>query len=628
MLLQFTNNMNFPNQTRLIVLVFQKGDDLIDAINHMMSFLTAVVSSRYPTTNNQLRNSSNLRQQATIDNGRVTLQLIKGIQTSFAAGTLRTYTSGASGNNSRKQRAVIYCNCKGKGHMSKHYTYDSDCDEINSAKVALMENLSHYGLDNLAEVAIQNSNSPIQQDALILSVIDQLKPQVLNCTKINLDNKSVNDTLTAELERYKDQDRILKEGQNVDLKSKDNGSDSCALSNSMNSPKPTPSSRPTKVEVPKERPKVSMDQIKKELEEIETINIELDHRVTKLIAENDHLKQTYKQLYDSIKSLRIRSKEKCDDLINQVNLMSAKNSDLNASLQQKVLEFKAVKDNIRKLKEKSLLDDAVTSHPIDLKLLKVDVALLAPKLQNNRITHSDYLKHTQKETVTLREIVEHRRSLNPLNTYLDLRKTVKRKVWKPTGKVFTNIGYIWRPTGRTFTKVRNECPLTMITTPAEVPLRKPIALEKHAESTGSPSSTTVNQDAPSPSNSQTTPEPKSSIIPNDVEDDNHNLNIAHMNNDPFFGIPIPEVPFDQSSSTDSIHIIMHPDHQISKHNSKWTKDHPLENIIVELARPVSTRLQLHEQALFCYYDAFLTFVEPKTYKDALTQSDWIKAAQE
>ncbi|GKC70276.1 retrovirus-related pol polyprotein from transposon TNT 1-94 [Tanacetum coccineum] len=44
--------------------------------------------------------------------------------------------------------------------------------------------------------------------------------------------------------------------------------------------------------------------------------------------------------------------------------------------------------------------------------------------------------------------------------------------------------------------------------------------------------------------------------------------------------------------------------------------------------PVSTRLQLHEQALLCYYDAFLTSIEPKTYKDALTQSCWIEAMQE
>ncbi|GJR65497.1 hypothetical protein Tco_0011562 [Tanacetum coccineum] len=49
---------------------------------------------------------------------------------------------------------------------------------------------------------------------------------------------------------------------------------------------------------------------------------------------------------------------------------------------------------------------------------------------------------------------------------------------------------------------------------------------------------------------------------------------------------------------------------------------------LELERPISTRLQLHEQALFCYYDAFLTSVEPKNYKDALTQACWIEAMQE
>ncbi|GKC10987.1 hypothetical protein Tco_1007769 [Tanacetum coccineum] len=260
----------------------------------MMSFLTAVVTSRYPTTNNQLRNSSNPRQQATINNGRVTLQPIQGRQTSFVAGTSRTYTPGASGSNSRKQRMVICYNYKGEGHMSRQCTkpkrkrddswfkekvllvqaqahgqilneeeldfladpdipegqstqtvithnaayqaddldaYDSDCDELNSAKVALMANLSHYGSDALAEVhnhdnmnnnvahqAVQNSNSSAQKDDLILSVIEQLKTQVANCTKINLENKSVNDTLTAELGRYKEQVKVLKEGRNVDLR--------------------------------------------------------------------------------------------------------------------------------------------------------------------------------------------------------------------------------------------------------------------------------------------------------------------------------------------------------------------------------------------------------------------------
>nr|GFA45987.1 hypothetical protein [Tanacetum cinerariifolium] len=59
------------------------------------------------------------------------------------------------------------------------------------------------------------------------------------------------------------------------------------------------------------------------------------------------------------------------------------------------------------------------------------------------------------------------------------KKPLKRKFWKPTGKVFTNIGYKWRPTGRTFTIVGNVCPLTRITITAKVPLRKPIPLESN-----------------------------------------------------------------------------------------------------------------------------------------------------
>nr|GEZ60072.1 integrase, catalytic region, zinc finger, CCHC-type, peptidase aspartic, catalytic [Tanacetum cinerariifolium] len=61
------------------------------------------------------------------------------------------------------------------------------------------------------------------------------------------------------------------------------------------------------------------------------------------------------------------------------------------------------------------------------------------------------------------------------------------------------------------------------------------------ESTGSPSSTTIDQDAPSLSKSQTTPETQSSVIPQDVEEDIHDIEVAHMGNDPLFGVPIPKV---------------------------------------------------------------------------------------
>ncbi|GJS18017.1 retrovirus-related pol polyprotein from transposon TNT 1-94 [Tanacetum coccineum] len=79
-------------------------------------------------------------------------------------------------------------------------------------------------------------------------------------------------------------------------------------------------------------------------------------------------------------------------------------------------------------------------------------------------------------------------------------------------------------------------------------------------STGSPSLTTVDQDASSPSNSQSTPETQPPVIHNDIEEDNHDIEVAHMGNDLYFGIPILEVSSDQSSSSDIIHTIVHPDH--------------------------------------------------------------------
>ncbi|GJT44329.1 retrovirus-related pol polyprotein from transposon TNT 1-94 [Tanacetum coccineum] len=158
-----------------------------------------------------------------------------------------------------------------------------------------------------------------------------------------------------------------------------------------------------------------------------------------------------------------------------------------------------------------------------------------------------------------------------------------------------------------FDESLNPAPYVDLQAPEVIAPIPEVVAPEHAVLTGSPSSTTVDQDAPSPSNSHTTQETQTPIISNNVEEDNHDIEVAHMGNDPYICIPIPEVASDQSSSSD---------------------DHPLENIIGDLDRPVSTRLQLHEQALFCYYDAFLTSVEPKNYKDALTQACWIEAMQE
>nr|GEV50745.1 copia protein [Tanacetum cinerariifolium] len=489
-------------ETGLVVPVFQKGDDPIDAINHMMSFLTAIVTSRYPATKNQLKTSSNPHQQATINNGRVTIQPIHRRQNSVTAGSSRPYASGSSGA-SGKQRVIVCYNYKGEGHMSKQCTKTKrkqnakwfkdkvllvqaqangqvlqeeelefladpgTAETLSNQYITLMANLSHYGSDNLAEVnnqdnittnlmildvqapwtseqstiltqsdtkiisdsniisysqymnesqyhTVQNSIVPALQDDLILSVIEQLKTQFVNCTKINQDNKQVNELLSAELES--------------DVKERN---------------------------------------VKREIEEIETLNIELDHRVTKLVAENEHLKQTYKQLYDSIKPSRVRSKEQ------------------------------SLKESLSKLKGKDVVNDVVPLHSINPKLLKIDVAPLATKLRKNRTVHTDYIRHTQEEAATLREIVESDRLLNPLNTSLDyasyinyvnasiksksVKKPVNRRIWQPTGKMFTTVGHIWKPRGRTFTLVGNVCPLTRLAMTTIVPPREPIPIASNTD---------------------------------------------------------------------------------------------------------------------------------------------------
>nr|GEU37717.1 putative reverse transcriptase domain-containing protein [Tanacetum cinerariifolium] len=355
---QQQQQFEFPQlDSCLTIPVFKQGDDPIDTINHVMPVLSTVVTSHFPTTNNQLRNSSNPRQQATINDERVTLQPVQGRKILFVMGTSRTYTPAASASNSGKQRTVIYkvllVQAQANGQILHEEelafladlgipegqatqtvitynavyqaddldAYDSDCDELNIAKVALMANLSQYGSDVLTEYVketqqapVQNLSSSAQQDALILSVIEQLKTQVINCIKINMDNKSVNDTLTPELERYKEQVKVLKEGQNVE---------------------------------------------------------------------------------------------------------------------EQYLVITALKDDLRKLKGKALVDDVVTSHTIAPEMLKVDVEPIAPKLLNNMIAHSDCLRHTQEQAAIFREVVEQGKSQNPLNNSLDHACKSKKKPYKP-----------------------------------------------------------------------------------------------------------------------------------------------------------------------------------------------------
>nr|GEU44376.1 hypothetical protein [Tanacetum cinerariifolium] len=534
----------------LIVLVFQKGDDSINAINHMMLFLTAVVTSRYPPTNYQLRKSSNPRQQATINNERVNVQPIQGRQNSLVAGTSRPYTSGPSGNNSGKQRIVVYYNYPGivEAQTTQYVitnnaayqaddldAYDSDCDEINFAKIALMANLSHYSFDNLAEVHTSDNvtNNVLNQAMHAMLIYEQLNIMNQSETEITTDSNIIpyyqytvhmltkpqffydhttkqalgfqnpfylkkaqqfepklydgsiiqqtnaivicdsEETLMLEEENRSKMLQKQKDPMTSEKKVNTKPVDYAALI-SVNSEEPNLSTRPTQVEVSKELPKVSMvnSSLKKLKFHLARFNVIVKERTTTtaitegtwgfehtkscfkdeiipfvkalkdlfnsfdrfLIDELSEVQNVFNQMEQAIEQHREESNKFQDKIkevlnVNERLLEQAIRKDIvnivvtdnvnNAYELEKVLVITAPKDTLKKLKGKVVVDEAVTLHPIGPELLKIDVAPLALKLQNNKTVHYDYLKHTQEETATLREIVENERLLNPLNTSLD-----------------------------------------------------------------------------------------------------------------------------------------------------------------------------------------------------------------
>ncbi|GJW87420.1 retrovirus-related pol polyprotein from transposon TNT 1-94 [Tanacetum coccineum] len=166
-----------------------------------------------------------------------------------------------------------------------------------------------------------------------------------------------------------------------------------------------------------------------DIDEMETINIELEYSVAKLLSENenlrkecDHLKSIFKDQFDSIKKTRVQSKEHSDSLIIQINAKSVENLDLNAQLQEKVFAIAALKNELRKLKGKSVVDTAVSKPSaitITPRMFKINLKPLSPKVLKNKDAHLDYLKHTMENADILRELVKNARDLSPLDSNLD-----------------------------------------------------------------------------------------------------------------------------------------------------------------------------------------------------------------
>ncbi|GJY75118.1 putative ribonuclease H-like domain-containing protein [Tanacetum coccineum] len=147
-------------------------------------------------------------------------------------------------------------------------------------------------------------------------------------------------------------------------------------------------------------------------------------------------------------------------------------------------------------------------------------------------------------------------------------------------------------------------------------------------STGTPSSTTIDQDALSASTSQTTPETPPPVIPLSVEKDDHDIEVAHIDKSPSADFQIPEPSSEESSSQLDTPVNVFLINQPPELLGIWTKSHPIANVIGDPSRSASTRKKLKTNAMWCYFHAFLTSVKPSNFKEAITEPSWIDAMQE
>ncbi|GJZ86360.1 retrovirus-related pol polyprotein from transposon TNT 1-94 [Tanacetum coccineum] len=139
---------------------------------------------------------------------------------------------------------------------------------------------------------------------------------------------------------------------------------------------------------------------------------------------------------------------------------------------------------------------------------------------------------------------------------------------------------------------------------------------------GSPSTTVISEGAHAVTESLL---PHQVPLPDTSDSDVETL-FDHVDSNVFDTYDAPETD-SEASHSNSVNIDVTPNNQLP-HVQKWTQAHPLENIIGDKDRPVSTRKQLETDAMWCFFNEFLTHVEPKTYKQALEHSCWIEAMQE
>nr|GEX65018.1 hypothetical protein [Tanacetum cinerariifolium] len=415
----------FPQpDSGLTVLVFKQGDDPIDVINHMMLFLSTVITSCYPTTNNQLRNSSKPRQQATINDRRVTLQQVQGRQISFATEEL-AFLADPGIAKGQATKTVITHNAAYQADDLD--AYDSDCDEFNTVKVALMENLSHYGTDVLTKV--------YNPDNIDFNMINQSVQVMLSSEQSSVVNHS--ETKISSDINIIPYSQVNQQPQQPEFSQPDSGLTILVFKQEELAFLADPriaKGQATKTVITHNVAYQAddLDAYDSDCDEFNTVKValmaNLSHYGTDVLAKSSAVNHSETKIsndiniipYSQDNSILNQSALNFDQYfeLNELKAQLQKKDEVIRKLKERIktlsgnvnkdkekgLIIASLKDELRKQKGKALVDNAVTTHTIAPEMLKIDVEPLAHRLLNNKATYSDYLRLTQEQAAIFREV--------------------------------------------------------------------------------------------------------------------------------------------------------------------------------------------------------------------------------
>ncbi|GKC39953.1 retrovirus-related pol polyprotein from transposon TNT 1-94 [Tanacetum coccineum] len=447
----------FPQlDSGLAVPTYQQGDDPIECINKSMAFLSAVASRGIATTSKGNYVVGQEKENLMLVEAQEASQILDEEQLSFIA------NPGIA-------------------------EYD-----ISSAKVVLMEKFSSCNPDVLSESCVNECNKCLELETGLLKKKDLIEKDVydkLFKSYSTLEKHCISLELTTQLNQEVFQKDNFYENQNAPTFNQ---------LFELNELKAHSQERDTVIKKLKDgikslSEKDNVDNVKKDINEIVTINIELEHSVAKLFSKNEnlrkereHLNSIYKDQFDSIRKTRVQSKEHCDSLIAQINAMSVENSDLNVQLQEKVFAIAALKNKLRKLKGKNVVDTAVSKPTaiITPGMFKLDIEPIFHRLKNNRDAHEELLVYVSKTCPSLTKSIEKLVVVTPMN------KDKKVRFAKPD----TSSSNILKQTNSLKTKDSNKPLLTStgVTPTTSASGSKPSGNTKNNRITRTPSSNQKN----------------------------------------------------------------------------------------------------------------------------------------